>query len=111
MKDISIDKLEHSLCELEMAVDSAREILFSKADTPLVVLDRLDEYKSVIEKQKLLVHDLHEAVAARRVQESARLITIINAFSALIREDARHLLNTHHPKREVVLDYAHSLPN
>ena len=92
MKHIVINRLIQSFGELEKAIVSARSTLEENQDTPRDILDRIDVYDEILEKQRILTTKLSAYAAEGDWREVSRHVQLINALSAMIRDDAREIL-------------------
>lgn len=93
---VLIDRLYQSIEGLERAVEAAGISLEEKAKNGAQdihpILYRLDEYRSIISKQKQKVQELCIALQNQDFHEVTRLVTVINGISQMIRDDAREIL-------------------
>lgn len=93
MKPIVLKKLFQSVNELESAIGKARESFSPRGESGKEVLDRIRHYEDILEKQKKLIASLCECAMRNDWQEVSRHVKLINAYSLLIRDDARELLS------------------
>jgi hypothetical protein len=93
MKPIVIKKLFQSISDLEGAIGKARESFVGRGDAGKEVLDRIRHYEDILAKQKKLIASLCEFAMQNNWQEVNRHVKLINAYSLLIRDDARELLS------------------
>ncbi|HMO01411.1 MAG TPA: hypothetical protein PKD37_04630 [Oligoflexia bacterium] len=89
-----IYKLNHSLSALESAISKAREVLYSKESVPEDLITRLDSYDEALYKQRILANNLSDLLIEEKWAEVGRIIDLINNLSAMIRDDAKEILNT-----------------
>lgn len=87
-----IERLLSSFTDLEHAIEGAKNSLVGKESVPLSVLERLNSYDTVLEKQRLLATSLCEHINGQNWDEVSRHVNLINGLSALIRDDARSIL-------------------
>lgn len=92
-KDI-IERLFASFQELETAITSARRTLKEKGDVPLDIMARLNSYDDILVKQRRLAEDLCIHLHREDWDEVSRHVGLINALSALIRDDAQSVLSS-----------------
>jgi hypothetical protein len=120
--DLSIiDRLVESLSELAQTITAARQALAQRAAPPATILQRLDQYEVLLDKQRELASSLcrlcnhpgpqtddslpsdesmgseqsgqTEGPAAPALWEDvARHVRLINGLSTMIRDDARDIL-------------------
>ena len=88
-----INRLFSSFTELEQAISSARKTLASRDSVPVEIVTRLSSYDGILSKQRNLATDLCEHITAGNWDEVSRHVSLINGLSALIRDDARAILN------------------
>ena len=93
MQDNIINRLFSSFSELEVAISSARKTLAAKETIPTEILERLNSYDGILEKQRNLASCLCNHINKGDWDEVSRHVTLINGLSALIRDDARAILN------------------
>ena len=94
MQQNIIERLFQSFSELEQAIDSAKATLREKESVSPTVLERLDSYGGILEKQRGLAATLCEHIANKNWEEVNRHVTLINSLSAMIRDDARAILSS-----------------
>ncbi|MCB0345330.1 MAG: hypothetical protein KDD66_09430 [Bdellovibrionales bacterium] len=87
-----VKKLFDSIAELERSVDLAKRAFASSAIVRNDLLDRVNQYDSVLHKQRQLVSQLTDCVEREDWPEVTRHIKLINGLSSLIHEDARSLI-------------------
>lgn len=88
-----VSKLLQSFCDLEKAIEGARSNLSANENIPTSVMKRLDSYSDILSRQRELAAILEGHVASGNIPEVARHISLINALSGMIIEDARGLLS------------------
>jgi hypothetical protein len=93
VKPIVIKKLFQSITELEAAIGKAKNSFADRGDSGREVLDRIRHYEDILAKQKKLITSLCEHAMKNDWQEVNRHVKLINAYSLLIRDDARELLS------------------
>jgi len=93
MKPIVIKKLFQSISELESAIFKARDSFATRGESGREVLDRIKHYEDILNKQKRLITSLCEYAMQNNWLEVNRHVKLINAYSLLIRDDARELLS------------------
>lgn len=92
MKSLVIDKLFDSLQDLDRAIGSARKTFERKDEPPKEVLNRLESYQSMLDKQRTLLIALCNFANAGNWTEVSRHIRLINGLSQMIRDDAQEML-------------------
>jgi len=90
-----VDKLFESFCKLEECIQVTRSALSDRDDVPEEVVSRIDQYASIVDKQRGLASDLKQYIADRNWSEVSRHVRLINGLSNMIREDATEILATH----------------
>ncbi len=96
MKQQVIKRLFESFNELERAIASARTTLRTKKDPPAELLERIESYEEILEKQRTLGNALCAHVSLENWSEVSRHIQLINGLSGMIRDDAREVLSGVH---------------
>jgi hypothetical protein len=91
-----IKRLFDSFIELEQAIETATGLLNKKANPPQHILNRLDNYREILEKQKNLATALCGYAAIGSWDQVSRHIKIINGLSSMIRDDAREVISSLH---------------
>jgi len=89
-----IDRLFASFSELEQAIVGARETLAKKQIAPKDIFERLQSYDGILAKQRHLALALREHMNNGNWDEVSRHVSLINGLSAMIRDDARTILNS-----------------
>jgi hypothetical protein len=99
MEKTTIEKIAHSINELEVAVHTARKIIltlnrhaFSLHSERMFL--RLDEYDKIIAKEKILFAEACRLLAnptAENLRSVRRLINLISELSTMIRDDAKNM--------------------
>lgn len=92
MESNIIERLFASFTELESAITKARSTLESRNTVPEGVVRRLESYDSILAKQRSLAVALCESIAQKNWDEVNRHVTLINGLSAMIRDDAKAIL-------------------
>ena len=92
--DNIIDRLFASFSELETAIESAKKTLAAKKSVPTEVINRLNSYDGILERQRGLAGDLCRFINEGNWNEVARHVGLINGLSAMIRDDARAILQS-----------------
>ncbi|MCB0359148.1 MAG: hypothetical protein KDD44_05920 [Bdellovibrionales bacterium] len=92
MKQTIIKRLFESFGELERAISAARVTLESKQQPPKELLDHIEMYEEILDKQRTLATALCGHAALGEWDEVARHVRLINGLSAMIRDDARDIL-------------------
>jgi len=103
-----LTKLTHSIKELEDAIDNASQNIQKnpkKSNHP--ILERLNEYKTIVLKQKIYVNQLSKEVENENHDEIYRLVNIINGISNIIKDDAREVLSNMHGTKPTKEEIAH----
>jgi len=95
---IVISKLLESFTELETSIRSARIALTKRKDAPKELLDRVENYEKILDKQRKLADEMWSAVAQSNWGEVGRHVKLINALSSMIRDDAREVVTGLRPK-------------
>jgi len=92
MESNIIERLFASFSELELAITKARNTLNNRESVPDGVLKRLQSYDTILVKQRSLAVALCEAITKKDWEEVSRHVSLINGLSAMIRDDARAIL-------------------
>ncbi len=92
MKPIIIQKLLQSIAELENAITKAKVSFVEKGEAGVELLERIAHYEDILNKQKQLTTALCGHAATGNWEEVNRHVKLINAYSLMIRDDARELL-------------------
>lgn len=93
VKKIVINRLFQSFAELDRAIAQAKETLRSKKSVSQEILDRVDMYEEILEKQKSLATTLCGHASLGNWDEVARHVKLINGLSFMIRDDAREIIS------------------
>ncbi len=94
MSENIMKRLFSSFVELERAIEGAKTTLASKPTVPPQILERLQSYDSVLEKQRNLAITLCDHMNKGNWDEVSRHVSLINGLSAMIRDDARAILTS-----------------
>lgn len=94
MQNNIIEKLFTSFSDLEQAINSAKATLAKKESVPQDILERLESYDGILEKQRNLATALCGHIASENWSEVTRHVSLINGLSAMIRDDARAILSS-----------------
>jgi len=92
MESNIIERLFESFTELEGAITKARNTLKSRESIPEGVVRRLESYDTILAKQRSLAVALCESIAKKNWDDVNRHVTLINGLSAMIRDDAKAIL-------------------
>ena len=92
MESNIIERLFASFTELESAITKARSTLKTRETVPNEVVRRLESYDSILAKQRSLAVALCESIAQKNWDEVNRHVSLINGLSAMIRDDAKAIL-------------------
>jgi hypothetical protein len=92
MESNIIERLFESFTELESAISKARVTLNQRESVPSGVLRRLESYDTILAKQRSLAVALCEAIAKKDWDDVTRNVSLINGLSAMIRDDAKAIL-------------------
>lgn len=92
MESNIIERLFASFSELEQAITKARGTLKTRESIPETVVKRLESYDTILAKQRSLAVALCESIAKKDWDEVTRHVSLINGLSAMIRDDARAIL-------------------
>ncbi len=93
MESNIIERLFASFSELEQAITKARETLSTRDSVPEGVMKRLVSYDTILSKQRSLAVALCESIAKKDWDEVTRHVSLINGLSAMIRDDAKAILD------------------
>jgi hypothetical protein len=88
-----IQKLRHSLDNLEHSVQTAKMAICKQTIIPTDVLKRILNYEEVICKQRILVDKLIVLLETGKATDAVHLIKVINGLSSMIFDDANELIN------------------
>ena len=89
-----IDRLFQSFEDLEKAIGGARKTLEERDGIPPEVVERLNSYDNILEKQRNLAQSLCDSIKDGDWDEVSRQVGLINGLSAMIRDDARAILSS-----------------
>lgn len=89
-----IERLSQSFHELQEAINQARLTINAKNPDKESFLTRLDSYDDILEKQRGLTQELTAQLEVENWDEVSRIISLINALSSMIRDDARAILSS-----------------
>ena len=92
VKKIAISKIFESFHELERAIKRARTSIEQNNKPDQKMIERLDQYEDILEKQKSLATALCGYATLNNWDEVARHVKLINGLSTMIRDDAKELL-------------------
>ena len=93
---IVISRIFESFQELERALKAARVALEKFENPDPQVIERLNQYEQILEKQKTLATALCGYASLNNWDQVTRHIKMINGLSTMIRDDARELLLGEH---------------
>lgn len=93
MDSTIIERLFASFTDLEQAIESAKTTLASKPSVPKEIVERLNSYDGILEKQRNLANKLCDLIKVGDWDEVSRHVSLINGLSAMIRDDARAILS------------------
>ena len=93
MSTTLVNKLLSSFDDLERCIAYTREALCAREGVPADVLDRVEQYAGIVEKQRSLTRSLRALISVQAWDEVARHVKLINGLSALIRDDAQEILS------------------
>lgn len=94
MQSNIIERLFSSFADLEQAIESAKVTLSKKESVPAEIMERLNSYDGILEKQRRLASTLCKHIEQGNWDEVSRHVTLINGLSAMIRDDARAILSS-----------------
>lgn len=83
-----IERLFSSFTELERAIEGAKASLNARPGVPQTLIDRLNSYDGILEKQRVLATRLCEHINTGNWAEVGRQVNLINGLSAMIKDDA-----------------------
>lgn len=86
-----IRRLFESFDELERSIATAKKILTRKDPIPFSLLKRVTQYEEILGKQRKLAQELCRHVVEENWEEVSRHTKMINAFTALVYNDAMAL--------------------
>ena len=89
-----VDKLVESFDQLDSCIAHTKSELSQKKDVPNDVLSRVEQYTSIVAKQRELAVDLREHLACQNWDEVTRHVRLINGLSSMIRDDAQAILSS-----------------
>lgn len=96
---VTIQKLLNSFDELERAIFAAKQTFEAKAIAPDGILERIQNYESILNKQRSLADELCRHATLGDWQEVNRHVQLINGLSAMIRDDAKEVLSASRNER------------
>lgn len=89
----TIEQLFSSMNGLGAAIKSAREKLALRSGIVPGIVERLDSYDSILDKQRDLAVQLCRHLNSGDVAEVERLVALINGLSRFVSEDVRDVLS------------------
>jgi len=92
MSDSLVEKLLGSFDELENCIEITRDVLGTKEGVPSDVIERIEQYSGIVEKQPGLAHELRALIDGEDWDEVGRRVKLINGLSSMIRDDAYAIL-------------------
>ncbi len=87
-----VNKLVDSFDELDRCIALTKEVLAGKVGVPNDVVSRVDQYATIVSKQRELASTLRECIAHQDWEEVGRHVRLINGLSSMIRDDAQAIL-------------------
>lgn len=87
-----VNKLVESFDQLDRCIHATRSILETRPNVPGDVINRLQQYSDIVQKQRETAVDLQGLIAQENWEEVARRVKIINGLSAMIRDDAQEII-------------------
>jgi hypothetical protein len=99
-----IRRLFSSFSELEQAIESAKSTLLKKESIPDEIMERLNSYDGILEKQRVIASRLCQSIEKEDWDEVNRNVALINGLSSMIRDDARAILSAITLGREDLVD-------
>ncbi|MCS6893741.1 MAG: hypothetical protein NZO16_04140 [Deltaproteobacteria bacterium] len=84
-------ELESSLMELEKSILLAKQTLVEQKDLPTWILQRLDEYLKIVDKQKKLAAEL---ILNDNLENVFDVASKINVLSGMIADDSADLIES-----------------
>ena len=87
-----VNKLLDSFNELERCINLTKEVLAAKKSVPAEVIERVNQYSSIVARQRELAHGLKVHIDEQNWEEVARHVKLINGLSSMIRDDAQAIL-------------------
>lgn len=87
-----VEKLLTSFDDLDRCIAHTRSALAEKQGVPDDVLSRVEQYSSIVSKQRDLALGLKEHLSQQNWDEVARHVRLINGLSSMIRDDAQAIL-------------------
>ena len=94
MDETIIGRLFASFTDLEKAIHSAKETLAARSELKGPIIDRLRSYDGILAKQRGLANELCGLMAEGDWEKVARHVNLINSLSAMIRDDAKAILQS-----------------
>ena len=93
MSDLLVNRLLESFDELDKCIGLTKEVLSQKEDVPSDVLARVNQYSSIVDKQRSLAGEMKGFLANENWEEVGRHVKLINGLSTMIRDDAQAILS------------------
>jgi len=90
----TIEQLFSSMNGLGAAIKSAREKLTQRSGIVPGIIERLDSYDAILEKQRDLAVQLCRNLQSGEIAEVERIVTLINGLSRFVSEDVRDVLSS-----------------
>ncbi len=87
-----VDRLLESFDELEKCIAHTKSELSLKSGVPEDILSRVEQYSSIVSKQRGLAVDLRDHLSEQNWEEVTRHVRLINGLSSMIRDDAQAIL-------------------
>lgn len=94
MSNEIVDRLLTSLNVLETAINGARGALSKKSSISPDVMQRIDSYTTILDKQREIANGLTASVEAADWVTVAQQVHVINRLLDMIRQDACEILST-----------------
>lgn len=92
---VTIESIKHlfeSFAQLERAISNARSALLRHSSPPKEILQRLNLYEEILEKQRFLAKELSQHLRTQNWSDVHRDVKLINGLSGMIRDDAEGIL-------------------
>ncbi len=87
-------KIGTALDKLEAALDAATGSAGISLDHDEKLHARVEAYREVVRRQRILARDIQKAVARHDLREVSRIGTVIKQASVLMKMDLQHILSS-----------------
>lgn len=93
MSEVLVTRLLKSFDELDKCIELTKDVLSQKSEVPADVIQRVEQYSSIVNKQRGLAFRLRGFISEENWEEVSRHVKLINGLSTMIRDDAQAILS------------------